>query len=1058
MSANIYNNPGLNEVITVVDDTTISVPNIQCDTITGTTGTFDTVVCTDLYAVNEHVINKTDEYITGSVWATGNVYSSWTGPTGSGSGIGLNETSAGLTSLYNYAHGLSGTYLGVSGGTAHGNYYFGPAITLNSSAPSLSVGQVGPSAGVGLTGILTAGTVASNETTFYNSFGYGTSTWMDDDGVIRLSLAPGNPARCLGVSGAVQAYKFQTYVSGPRAFELDTAEVGGTGIFYVDNTGRVYANSFVIQEADGISSDYQLNSSGTLFSKDVYTDVLTGGLNAYILAGGATGPTGHDGPIGPTGNTGPTGDTGPTGMTGATGADSSVTGPTGNTGPTGDTGPTGITGATGYINPGLTGNNVIYMSSAGSDSNNGLSQSLPVASLAQALTLAGNSGREIIICPGTYSGNTTITNQNVTITSLAVETSSLVNFTGTLTFAHTASSIRVNGIGIATVVHNNAGSLYLQSCTVSTSLTSSGAGYLSMFNCDTQGPSLTGIVALSGSKIVNIQGGTVGAVVISSSGVNCAIGNAVSCAPITVSAGALGVNDCPVYSASSTANAITTSSGTTLVLQNINCLTPTNTQARISVAGSYSLRNVFYDSGNSTITGTRVSEVMYNDSISCPSIAGTTGTFGSLVCSGNFTVGGTATFQNSVTNIYENVLIQYSSPTGSSAALQIQQLGGTNPLLQITDLDNNQKFVIDQNADVNVNGGKFTIAASSGNTVVGGTLAVTGVETLSERVTLASFSGSGLTGLSSPVNGQLAYNSTANQVWAYQNGAWGALGGGSFNPTISNLTTGDTLYYNGSNWVNGYFVDTPTCTANYKTLSASAFSSPYNLTSQYVQYQIYDSAGTSLLYDSGDLSSGSTYTQSALTQGTTYKGQARNKASRANSVSNWSSQVSFTPSQILPVAVYAVLGTTTNPTGVASDSWTWYDSNSGSGFSQAQRIAVIGGTASSTQGLILSGNVTNSYILLDYGASTVIPAGTFTFASVGALSGWNSAYSNYQDLAYWNGSSWTNFWNITTPFTAVTSRQTTTQSTSTFTTRYIRILSQYGGGSYFTSTTQFTVN
>lgn len=339
-SANIYNNPGLNEVITVVDPTTISVPNIQCDTITGTTGTFNTVVCTDLYAVNEHVINKTDEYITGSVWATGDVYSSWTGPTGSGSGIGLNETSAGLTSLYNYAHGLSGTYLGVSGGTAHGNYYFGPAITLNSSAPSLSVGQVGPSAGVGLTGILTAGTVASNESTFYNSFGYGTSTWMDDDGVIRLSLAPGNPARCLGVSGAVQAYKFQTYVSGPRAFELDTVEVGGTGIFYVSNTGDVVGHSFIVQEADGISSDYQLNSSGTLFSKDVYTDVLTGGLNAYILAGGATGPTGATGSTGSIGATGPTGVTGSIGATGPTGA-------TGDTGPTGATGPTGSTGATG---------------------------------------------------------------------------------------------------------------------------------------------------------------------------------------------------------------------------------------------------------------------------------------------------------------------------------------------------------------------------------------------------------------------------------------------------------------------------------------------------------------------------------------------------------------------------------------------------------------------------------------------------------------------------------------------------------------------------------------
>jgi hypothetical protein len=80
--------------------------------------------------------------------------------------------------------------------------------------------------------------------------------------------------------------------------------------------------------------------------------------------------------------------------------------------------------------------------------------------------------------------------------------------------------------------------------------------------------------------------------------------------------------------------------------------------------------------------------------------------------------------------------------------------------------------------------GRFTTLESTGNTTVGGTLAVTGISTFTGN---GSFNGTGALKIPAgttgeqptPVTGQIRYNTTNNQYEGYGASAWGALGGGA---------------------------------------------------------------------------------------------------------------------------------------------------------------------------------------------------------------------------------------------------------------------------------------
>lgn len=319
--------------------------------------------------------------------------------------------------------------------------------------------------------------------------------------------------------------------------------------------------------------------------------------------------------------------------------------------------------------------NIQYVTPNGNNSNNGLSFNTGVATLAQALTNLGNVAGVIFVAPkvGGYPENTTITAQNINITSLSLN--SAVDFTGAITFAQTGSNIQVNNIGFATVIHNNAGALYMYGGSVKTSLTSSGTGYFQSSGTDLQATSNT--ISITGSKSVTFANGTLlGNITINNANAVVSMLNCLNSKAITLTAGVVGINNTTVYSASAGASAISVAAGAALYMTNSTALiTGTNTPALINVAvgGFYSFDNSVY-SASSTLSGTRLTRIAYFDSVNLAAIANATQVTAMLDnFVGDAGLGGTKGLVpapaagDGVANKYLNATGSWSVPAGGGA-------------------------------------------------------------------------------------------------------------------------------------------------------------------------------------------------------------------------------------------------------------------------------------------------------------------------------------------------------------------------------------------------------
>jgi len=274
--------------------------------------------------------------------------------------------------------------------------------------------------------------------------------------------------------------------------------------------------------------------------------------------------------------------------------------------------------------------NIQYVTPNGNNSDNGFTANTGVATLDQALTNLGNTAGIIFISPkvGGYSGNYTILAQNMNIVSLSTNRS--VDFTGTLTFAHTGSNIQLNNIYADTIIHNNAGNLYMVGGGVITSLVSSGTGYLQTNNSDLQSSNAT--ISITGAKSVTFCSNTaLGTVTINNISAIVSMLNCSNSKTINLSAGLLGINNTTVYSASAGSNAISVSSGAILYGTNSTFMvTGTTNPALINISSGsfYSINNCIYNA-SSTITGTMLSRTGNFDAISLktalPILSGGTG-------------------------------------------------------------------------------------------------------------------------------------------------------------------------------------------------------------------------------------------------------------------------------------------------------------------------------------------------------------------------------------------------------------------------------------------------
>ena len=265
-------------------------------------------------------------------------------------------------------------------------------------------------------------------------------------------------------------------------------------------------------------------------------------------------------------------------------------------------------------------NNKVYYVSAigGNNANTGLNITAPLATIGAALTAAGSSGNQICIFPGTYSENVNISNLNLTISAANSETGGIVSCTGiwNMNSATAGSSVRLNGLSISTLNHTNSSALFLKNCTINTSLSSSGSGYLEVQQSDLQGTGPASIsITGTGSKVFS-NGCKIGFLTLNNASAIANISNNIGSYPIVVTSGVLFCNNTPVTSASSSTNGISISSGT-LYLVNVIVSNPDGSNAKINIASGvfYSFRGCIYNIVSSTISGTNLATITNFDVI-----------------------------------------------------------------------------------------------------------------------------------------------------------------------------------------------------------------------------------------------------------------------------------------------------------------------------------------------------------------------------------------------------------------------------------------------------------
>ena len=232
----------------------------------------------------------------------------------------------------------------------------------------------------------------------------------------------------------------------------------------------------------------------------------------------------------------------------------------------------------------------------------------PVATITKALTLLSGNSRNIIVHPGVYNESPTVTNTYAVLQTLS-SAGNNVEITGTLTLAVpcTVDGFLLNTVAITS--STGSGSVYLWNNTVKTSVTKSGSqAYTEINNCEMQSSSG---VSITGAGTVNIDSNKNYFVTVNNASAIVTIKNCTQVLAPSVVAGALYINDCGVFSATATSNAITSSAGSIASITNCQVVTATGAPARVSLAGFYGLDDVQYDKANSTLTGTSLATKTY---------------------------------------------------------------------------------------------------------------------------------------------------------------------------------------------------------------------------------------------------------------------------------------------------------------------------------------------------------------------------------------------------------------------------------------------------------------
>jgi hypothetical protein len=510
---------------------------------------------------------------------------------GSGMTVGSNDNIA--TLLYSNTANAWTTNIGVSVlGNVTGNYFVGngsqlTGVTASGVAASALTGNT-LSSNVLLSSLTSLGTLA-NLSVSGNVTGGNVLTGglVSATGNITGNYILGNISQASGFPATYGNANVATFLA---AFGSNTVSTTGniTGNYFVGNgslltsltganvTGTV-ANATSATTAGTVTSNAQANitSVGTLTSLSSSGNVTSGN----ILTGGLISATGNI-----TGNY-------------IFGNGSQLTG----------------------INNSFAGE--MHVSKDGNDSTGTGNILRPYLTVTHALTQVAGGRNTIVIHPGEYIENPTMTSTNTQlITYDATGASTIV--VGTVTMANVNS--RIAGLRMANLIIAGNSQAYISTSTVTEQFTKSSSGYVEVDDCELQ---VSGNVLISGSGSISIIGNKINNLVVNNAGAAVLVKGANDCVMPQVTAGSLNIVDSIIRASSNTANAVTASAGTVITLMNNQIVTPAaDNVARVSIAGYHSIISVVYNKANSTLSNSLNSVVYFQ-----------TANVDSLVSSGNVT-------------------------------------------------------------------------------------------------------------------------------------------------------------------------------------------------------------------------------------------------------------------------------------------------------------------------------------------------------------------------------------------------------------------------------------
>ena len=353
--------------------------------------------------------------------------------------------------------------------------------------------------------------------------------------------------------------------------------------------------------------------------------------------------------------------------------------------------------------------NEIHVAQNGNDTSGDGTINYPYLTIQKGVDISANpltDRRTVVIHPGTYIENVTVTNNNTQIITYDL-TGASTTVSGTLTLANNAQ--RLAGLKITNLTIAGNTQAYINSCTVTGQLTKSSSGYVEMVDVDM---SVSGNVQITGGGTTLIDSNKIVNLRVANASASVSLRNVNQVYSPEVTAGTLSMFNCFVQASGNTANAITASVGTVLQLFNTTIYNLGLTApARISVGGFYQLSDTQYDRANSVL-GTSLGAISFFQSANIDSVTvNTTVVATGNVTGGNILTGGLISATGNVTaanffgngNTLSNVATQvtgsWTVPVGNNTQSFTVPINNTYQLWVLGNIPNG---IIVYNATVSV--------------------------------------------------------------------------------------------------------------------------------------------------------------------------------------------------------------------------------------------------------------------------------------------------------------------------------------------------------------------